>query len=76
MFYTEDINKLISEWIERSQEDKYTDDYKKAIAECAFELQSMLDILFSQEIEARQYLDEIYADNYLSTQEAHDANAA
>lgn len=75
MFYTEDINKLISEWIKRSQEDKYTDDYKKAIAECAFELQCMLDILFSQECEVRQYLDEIDADNYLATQEAHD-NAA
>lgn len=76
MIYINDLNNLISQWIERSQDSKHSDEYKKSMAECAFELQCIINNSFTTEIEARQYLDELYADSYLSTIESQDEKAA
>ena len=75
MIYESDIQDLMSEWIARSNSPKYSDEYQKAMSECAFELRCTLDALFEEEMKARQYLDEQYADEYLATIEAHEAAA-
>lgn len=72
MIYESSCTKLISEWVERSQNQKYSDDYRKAIAECAFELECTINSLIEEEFNINQYLNEQEADTYLSSMEAHE----
>lgn len=76
MIYSSDLQQLLNDWIARSKSSKYSDEYKKAVAECAFELQTTIDNYFNEETEALQYLDEQYADYYLSSIESHERNVA
>ena len=75
MIFESDIQDLIQSWIERSQSSIYPDEYQKATAECAFELQCTLDKLFNEEVEAREYFNSLEADNYLASIEAHELAA-
>ena len=75
MFLESDVTGLITQWNERADNPAYDDSYRKAVAECAYELNAALLKLFEEEINAREYLDEQYADGYLSSLEAHEPAA-
>jgi hypothetical protein len=75
MFYESDITNLVTQWNDRASNPIYDDSYRKAVAECAYELNTALLKAFEEEVNAWEFLDEQYADEYLSSLEAHEPAA-
>lgn len=71
MIYESDVSNLLSKWNERLQK---TDSlqYKDALYDCLYDLKTLSEKSFNEEIDYQEMLEESYADNYLSSMEAHE----
>lgn len=75
MLYDSDINGLLSQWEARLNcpESDDSPSYKDALRDCIYDVKSIIDADFTEEILEREAFEQQLADNYLSTIEAHDA---
>lgn len=71
MIYPCDLQDLIASWGSRAKTVGYTDDYKEALAECAFELETILSNSNREEEIVKEAYQEMLAQDYLGSLEAH-----
>lgn len=70
-----DLQKIINNWQERMGNQSHPFDYRTAIAECIFDLNTLINnelLEMMTEEDAREYLLSQDADAYLSSMEAHE----
>lgn len=72
MLYESEVSNLVNKWIDRSAEYSFSDNYRTALQECAYELNHLIEKSFQDEVEAHDYFAQQEADAYLSTIEAHE----
>ena len=71
MMYLTDVNKLISMWQDRKNNSKCSPEYKDAVNDCIYDLSTFMDNLIEEDIQGREAVDSMIADEYLATIDAH-----
>lgn len=72
MIYVSDLNSLINKWYKKGFQQYKTLEYQEAIAECISDIEELITKTINEEIDYRQAMEEIAADDYLSSMEAHE----
>lgn len=75
MIYISDLQQLLSQWQERAKSDSQPTFYKDALNDCVYELNSLIEKSVLEDADYEDMLEEIEADNYLSSVEAHESFA-
>ena len=75
MIYPSDLQHLCTSWSERISDHNYPPDYRDALSECLFDINSLIDKTVMDEMTEKDAMDYILsqqADTYLSSMEAYD----
>ena len=72
MIYVSDLNSLINKWHKKGFQQYKTLEYQEAIAECISDIEELITKTINEEIDYRQAMEEVAADDYLSSMEAHE----
>ena len=78
MIYVTDLQQLINSWQERVDSPVHSSSYKDGVMDCIYELNQLISKSFIDELteeDAKQYLLQQEADNYLSSEENYYATA-
>ena len=75
MVYISDLQQLLSQWQERAKSGSQPTFYKDALNDCVYELNSLIEKSVLEDADYEDMLEEIEADNYLSSVEAHESFA-
>ena len=54
MIYVSDINKLVSSWIERLNDPRFTQAYKDALSDCVYDVTTLVSSVIEEETKAVQ----------------------
>lgn len=75
MVYINDLQQIVSIWLERVKNPSQPFEYKNALNECIDDLNSLIEKSIEEEIDYKDALESWEADEFLSSMEAHEAVA-
>lgn len=75
MVYINDLQQLVSVWLDRLDNPAQSSDYRDALSECIYDLNNLIESMINEEFSAKEVFDSMAADDYLSTIEAHEVAA-
>ena len=70
-----ELQNLVSIWLERMNDSSQPSQYRDAVNDCIYDLNGLIDKSINEEFDAKDFLDSLNADDYLSSLEAHEAVA-
>ena len=75
MIYAGDLQKVISQWLERMDNPSQPFEYKTALNECIDDLNHVIEKSIEEELDYKDAIESWEADNFLASLEAHEAVA-